>query len=333
MRRLFSFTVPLLLALALPALAQASTGTVLSVSQSKHQVQLVNAHEVVHAYRFRGHLNGVESGTKLSYRAAGSRITQAKALGPAGSFSFLGRVVSSGKAAVVLSLGDSQQLRLATTKQSSAHLSARAERAHCDSSSGSAPTITININGARPGETVLVTESTDSSGDVTITITVPPTSGSTSGSTPSTPTVSAAHATSIGTITAVSPTSITVDASSGSSGAQTLTVANPSVTVGFIVGDSVNVTYEQDGSEFVAEQVEYDNRLTSGVVTALAAGTTGFDTITLTDDFSDQSETFYAPVALLEGQGTLLGHDIGISYYQATHGLTLDHLQDRGAAN
>jgi len=335
MRRLLSFTVPLLIALTLPALAQASTGTVLSVSRSKHQIQIVTAGQVVHAYRFGRHqnLDGVQRGTQLSFNTAGSRITHARALGTASTFSFLGQVVSSDKTALVLSLGDARQLRLATTHSGSKRAASANLRAHCDSNSNAAPTVTIEISGLEPGETVLVTESTDSSGTVTIAITMPPGGGSTSGSGSTTTSGGSADANWIGTITAVSATSISVDAGADNGGTKTFSVEDSSVTLGFILGDSVNVTYEQDGSDFVAEEVQYNNTLTSGVVTALAQAAAGFDTITMTDDFSGRSETFYVPDDLLEGQGTLIGDDVSVSYYQAARGLTLDHLQDNGPAN
>jgi len=358
MRRLFSFTVPVLVALALPGLAEASTGTVLSVTPAQHQLQLVTANDVVHKYHFSGrlNLNGVQRGTELSFRADGSRIVHAKALGTSSQFSFFGRVVSSGRSSVVLSLGGTQRLDLATTQSSAKHGRA-ALRAHCDSSSSTnntAPTVVIEFSGLQPGETVLVTESTDSSGTVTISITVPPGTGSTSGSgssgsgsgssgsgssgsgsttTTTTTTTPTTDGTSFGAITAISPTSITIDATNDNGAAQTFAVQTASVTSGFLVGDTVDLTYEQDGSQFVATSVAYANSLTAGVVTSLASAGTGFDTITMTDDFSGQSETFYVPTALLTGQGALVGDDVSVSYYQATRGLTLDHLTDNGAAS
>jgi hypothetical protein len=405
-RRVFSFTAPLLVALALPALAQANTGTVLTVSPSQHQVQLVSQSDVVQGYSYRGHLlDRVERGTRLAFATAHSRIIHARAFGKASKFSFLGKVVGSNKGALVLALADSQRLSLAT-KHTTAHRGGRVERrGHCDSSS--TPTVTININ-VQSGETVLVTETTDSSGDVTVTISSPPagesefgpaltatgvvdnvgnsyfnittgdqsnlnfhvaaatlaglklspcdsvvvtyhtddqlliadnvvdngpsrsascSSGDGSGSSSG-----AIEADWIGTITAVSPTSVTVDGS-GNAGTQTFSVEQPSITSGFLVGDDVNVTYAQDGTTFVAKAIAYYNSLTSGVVTALAQAGSGFDTITLTDDQSSQSETFYVSAAVLQGQGALVGDDVSISYYQAARGLTVDHLHDNGPAS
>ena len=85
MRRLLSFTAPLLAALALPALAQANTGTVLSASKAHHQVQLISSNKTVHAFGYRGKLRGLERGAELSYTAAGSRIKHAKVIGNASS--------------------------------------------------------------------------------------------------------------------------------------------------------------------------------------------------------------------------------------------------------
>jgi membrane-bound inhibitor of C-type lysozyme len=397
MRRLFVLTAPMLAALAVlaaPALAQASTGTVLSVSQPKHQVQLVTADKVVHAYRFGGHLQGVQQGTRLAFKAKGSHLTRARAFGKAKTFSFLGKVVQSGQTGVVLSLADSQLMHLATgTSSSHAGL-------HANCHTSSTPTVTINFNLAS-GQTVMVTETTDSSGNVTMTITIPPGNESqfgpeqtatgtvTSAGTAEFEIATADHSTlrfhmdpaalaavgmstgdavvvsyhtddqllvadnvvdsgpsasssgsgggssagggalegsATGTITAVSASSITI--ATGATTTQTFSAQSASVTHGFIVGDAVNVTYEQDGSKFVADSVAYDNTLTSGVVTALAQAGTGYDTVTMTDDTSAQSEMFYLPTALLSGQGALVGDDISVAYYQATRGLTIDHLQD-----
>jgi hypothetical protein len=263
--------------------------------------------------------------------------------------------------------------------------------------------VTVNINGLTPGETVEVTESIDSSGNVTITVTLP--SGGTAGSgsaLTATGTVNNVNTDSfdvdtadgsdlnfhmaadalanvgmsscdevvvtyheddqiliaddvvdngppdtgvcsadgsgdgsdwIGAITAVSATSITVDAGSGNGGPQTFSVGDPSLTLGFLVGDSVDVSYEQDGGQFVADYVSYNDTPTSGVVTAISTAGNGDDTITLTDDYSGVSETFYVPADLLDGQGVQIGDDLNVSYYEAAIGLTLDYLEDDGAAS
>lgn len=395
MRRLLSFTAPLVAALALPALAQASTGTVLSVSKSHHQVQLIAPNKTVHAFSFRGKLRGATRGSELSYTASGSRITRARVLGIAHSFSFLATVVRSKNGALVLSLGDSQQLHLTTRELGSSKSSSAALHAR----SGN---ITVNINGLQPGQTVIVTESTDASGNVTITITLPSGGAGGFGSELSAsglvnnvgddsfdiitadgsdlnfhmnaealanvgmdscdqvvvtyhtddemmiadsvvdngpPDTGACSTGSddpgdwIGTITAISATSVTVDAGAGNGGPQTFEVQDPSVTLGFLVGDSVDVSFEQDGSQFIADNISYNDQPTSGVVTAMASVGDGFDTITMIDDYTQQSETFYASDDLLQGQGVSIGDDVSVSYYQAARGLTLDCLQDNGPAS
>jgi hypothetical protein len=398
MRRLTTFTATLVAALALPAIAQASTGTVLSVSRHHHELQLVSSNKSVHSYSFSGKLAGVTRGTKLSYTASGAHVTRARATGTASSFSFLGTVVRSGSGALVLSLGDRQNLRLTSRqlgKTGSHKPSARGGKS-----------LTVNISGLQPGETVEVTESIDGSGNVTITITLP--NGSTSGgngsSAESTATglvnnvdtdsfdiitangsdltfhmaaaalsdvdmsacdsvVVSYHTASqvmtadnvvdngppdsgtcsdggsgdgsdwIGTVSAVSATSITVDAGAGSGGAQTFSVGDPSITLGFLVGDSVDVSYEQDGGQYVADTVGYNDTPTSGVVTAINSLGGGFDSVTVTDDYSGDSETFYAPEDLIDGQGIQIGDDLSLSYYQAARGLTLDYLEDAGPAS
>lgn len=54
MRRRTTFTATLVAAMALPGLAQASTGTVLSLTQKHHEVQIVSSNKSVHAYSFSG---------------------------------------------------------------------------------------------------------------------------------------------------------------------------------------------------------------------------------------------------------------------------------------
>jgi hypothetical protein len=408
MRRLLSFTAPALVALALPALAQANTGTVLAVGQSHHEVQIVAANKVVSAYSFSGHLRGVNRGTRLEFAANGSHITSSKVLGTAKTFSFVGTVVRSGNGALVLALGDSQKLRLSakqisqTRKAHTARLSART----------SSKSVTVEINGLQPGESVVITETTDSAGNVTITITLPAGggsgshggggSGSGSGSglsatglvnnvgtssfdiitasgadltfhisaqalsnddvSPCDEVVVNYHSASgslvaddvndngapdsgpcssggdnsndwIGTITTVSGTSITVDAGLGNGGVQTFAVDDPAITSGFLVGDSVDVTYEPWNNQTVADTISYNDTETSGVVTSMAAAGTGFETVSMIDDYTDEPETFYVPVDLLAGEDVQVGDDLDVSYYQAARGLTLDSLDDNGPSD
>jgi hypothetical protein len=396
MRRLLSFTVPALVALALPAFAQASTGTVLSVAHSHHQVQVIGANKVVSAYSFSGHLRGVQRGTRLKFSASGARLTSAKVLGTAKTFSFVGTVVRSGNGALVLSLGDSQKLRL-TAKQIGHSHSSRAART-------STKSVTVEINGLQPGESIVITESTDSAGNVTITITLPSGGGSGSQSggsgsglsatglvnnvgtdsfdiitasgadltfhmnaqalanndvSPCDELVVSYHSANqtliaddvddngppdsgpcssggensndwVGTITAVSGTSISVDAGLGNGGVETFAVDDPAITDSFLVGDSVDVTYEPWDNQTAADQIAYNDTETSGVVTAMGAAGTGFETVAMIDDYTDEPETFYVPVALLQGQDVQLGDDLDVSYYQAARGLTLDSLDDNG---
>jgi hypothetical protein len=399
MRRLLSFTAPALVALALPALAQASTGTVLSVAHSHHQVQVIGANKVVSAYSFSGHLHGVQRGTRLKYSASGSRLTSAKTLGTTKMFSFLGTVVRSGNGALVLSLGDSEKLRL-TAKQIGHSHSSRTART-------STKSVTVEINGLQPGESVVITESTDSAGNVTITITLPSGGGSgsrgggsgsglsatglvnnvgtdtfdiitasgadltfhmnaqalanndlspcdevvvsyqssnqtltaddvnDSGAPDSGPCSSGGDNSNdwVGTITAVSGTSISIDAGLGNGGVETFAVDDPAITAGYLVGDSVDLTYEPWNNQNAADQLAYNDTETSGVVTGMAAAGTGFETVSMIDDYTDEPETFYVPVDLLQGQDVLVGDDLDVSYYQASIGLTLDSLDDNGPSD
>jgi hypothetical protein len=403
MRRLLSFTVPALVALALPALAQASTGTVLSVAHSHHQVQVIGANKVVSAYSFSGHLHGVQRGTRLKFSASGSHLTDAKVLGTARTFSFLGTVVRSGSSALVLSLGDSQKLRLTGKELSHSHASRTARL----SARTSTKSVTVELSALQPGESVVITESTDSAGNITITITLPSGGGSDSqgqgsateqsatglvnnvgsdtfdvvtssgadltfqiqsqalanddlspcdqvvvnyhsagktlvaddvndtGAPDAGPCSSGGENSNdwIGTITAISGTSITIDAGLGNGGVETFVVADPAITDGFLVGDSVDLTYEPWNGQVAADQLAYNDTETSGVVTGLTAAGSAFETISMIDDYSGDPETFYVPVALLQGQDVAIGDDVDVSYYQAARGLTLDSLDDNGPAS
>ena len=405
MRRLLSFTVPALVALALPALAQANTGTVLSLAQSHHQVQVVGSNKVVSAYSFDGALHQVRRGTRLRFSASGSHLTNAKVLGTAKTFSFLGTVVRSNSGALVLSLGDSQKLRLTAKAISRSHAS-RTARLGAHASTGS---VAAELDALQPGEGVVITESTDSAGNVTITLALDSGAGSSgSGSSgngsgseqsatglvnnvgtdsfdiltssgadltfqmqaealanddlsPCDQVVVSYHSADkaltaddvndtgapdagpcssggdnsndwIGTVTAISGTSITIDAGAGNGGVQTFVVDDPAITDGYLVGDSVDLTYEPWNGQVAADQLAYNDTATSGVVTALTPAGSGFDTISMTDDYTNAAETFYVPVELLEGQDVEIGDDVDVSYYQAARGLTLDSLGDDGPA-
>jgi hypothetical protein len=406
MRRLLSFTVPALVALALPALAQANTGTVLSLAPSHHQVQVVGSNKVVSAYSFDGALRQVGRGTRLKFSASGSHLTSAKVLGTAKTFSFLGTVVRVSSGALVLSLGDSQKLRLTAKEISRSHAARTAHiGAHANSVS-----VAAELNALQPGETVVVTESTDAAGNVTITLALDSGSGSggsgggsgsgsgseqsatgllnnvstdsfdiltstgadltfqmpaealanddlspcdqvvvnyhsanktliaddvnDTGAPDSGPCSSGGDNSNdwIGTITAISGTSITIDAGAGNGGVQTFVVDDPAITAGFLVGDSVDLTYESWNGQVAADQLAYNDTATSGVVTALTPAGSGFDAISMTDDYTGAAETFYVPVDLLEGQDVEIGDDVDVSYYQAARGLTLDSLDDNGPA-
>lgn len=408
MRRSLAVSATLVAALALPSIAQASTGTVLSAK--RHQLQLISANRSVHAFTYRGHLAGLARGSELSYTARGPRITQAKVIGATTRLSFLATVVHSGHGGLLLKLADSRKMRLTTHQLGKAHgTKPRSLSAHA----AGGVNITLNINGLQPGETVLVTESTDVSGNVTITITLPSAGGGGGSELTASGLVNNVNSDTfdiitadnsdlnfhmaaatlasvgmsscdtvvvtyhvdaqmmiadsvvdsgppstgacsdqgngggdngnggsdngggndwIGTVTAISATGITVDAGANR-GLQTFVVNDPSVTLGFYVGDAVDVSYEQDGSQFVADSISYNDTPTSGVVTAIASYSNSYDTITMTDDYSLQSETFYIPVDVLEGQGVQIGDDVSVYYFQAARGFTIDCVQDNGPAD
>ncbi|MGC9221222.1 MAG: hypothetical protein ACP5H2_07715 [Solirubrobacteraceae bacterium] len=80
-----SFAAPLAVGLALPLVNQARlTGTVLSISQAQHHVQVITVGEVIHTYSFSGTLKGVRHGTEILFTANGAHMSDARTLGATG---------------------------------------------------------------------------------------------------------------------------------------------------------------------------------------------------------------------------------------------------------
>ncbi len=135
-------------ALALPASAAAATGVVLSVNSRHHTIEVVDGKHVVHAYHYRGRLPHVRLGARISYGQSADTIHHVRRNGAAdGTVAFLARVVRSNSGRLVLRLADGRTVSLRLRHQ-------RANR----------------------GVVVLVTETTDAQGNLTITITLQPVS-------------------------------------------------------------------------------------------------------------------------------------------------------------
>jgi hypothetical protein len=145
--------------LATPALAQAKPGkaTVLQVNRGKHHVELVDGHHVVHSYLFSGKVSRkLRQGAVVTYRTKGKRVTSLRVVGRVRKVAYIGKVVSSGRHGVVLQLADGRRVRVGARK------STRHARA--------AGSVSISLQGLKSGQIVMITETDDGQGNISITI-------------------------------------------------------------------------------------------------------------------------------------------------------------------
>ena len=245
-----------ILTLALPATAAAagsSRGVVLSVNQSRHAVELVDANHVVHTFTVHGALTGVRAGSVISFRRTGAGITAVRNAGSTRSVSYYARVVHSSGKKVVLRLADGRTVSFAgrQLKKHARKHTKRAARVHKAlahaASAGSG--VTINIEGLAPGTTVLVSETTAPDGSITISITLPP-----AGSTGTTGTVAGDQSAS-GVVSDVGNDTFTMTTSDGSSLVFHM-AADALSSVDMFPCDTVTVSYHNDSGLLVADNVD-----------------------------------------------------------------------------
>lgn len=304
------------------ALASPSHSKVLSVDARHHSVQLVDASHVVHAYRYRGKLPRLGLGDSVSYRQAGNTITHVRKTARAfGTISFYAKVVRSGSRKVRLRLGDGTPFNLAA-KQVSAKALAHAAVV-------SPASVTLQVQGLAPGQTVLISETVDGRGHWTITITLPSAStaggsGTSGGSGSGSGDGSDAGDDQLaeGAITSISDSRLSVSTDSG-----TLTFSvDPAegLTDGFLVGDVVDVSYysNADGS-LSADDVEYVEQDATGVVSAVSN-----NSLALADDSTGQTDTFSGDPALGLFDGVNPGDHVDVTYHQSAAGLVADAVGD-----
>jgi hypothetical protein len=283
-----------LLAIPAAASAQAQTGAVLRVNRAHHKLEIVDSHHVVRSYTAAAGraVRKVSAGAKVSFQAQGGRISSLRVNGRARKVAFLGKVVSSSGKGLVLRLGDGQKLRLGKRQLSRHGLAHRSS-------------VQINIDGLDPGQVVLITESVDGAGNVTITIKLMPGDDSNGDDQDVT-----------GTITAIGPDSVTIQTDAGSAMSFQ---ADPVLLEDYETGDQVDVSYytDSDGA-LVADDIEPvdesggDDLDAVGTVTALSA-----DTVTVQVDGAG-STTFQADTDLLDG--VAVGDRVDVTYFQDTDG-------------
>ena len=182
MKRLPLATAVLALALPGTALAAgASHGVVLSVERAHHLVRVVDARHRVHDYTYRGALRGLHAGSAVTFLARHGRITRLERVRSGSrSVSFYARVVHSNKRGVVLVLADGHRVSFTGHQVDSRHGTLAAAdgspRSHRHDAvahmASSALPVSVDIQGLEPGVTVLVNETVERTGTVTVTITV-----------------------------------------------------------------------------------------------------------------------------------------------------------------
>lgn len=243
--------------LALPgsALAAGSHGVVLSVDRAHHSVELVDAHHFVRDFHYRGRLGHLRVGSRLSFRSRGATITQVQQV-QSGSrtVSFYGRVLRSSTRGLTLALADGKRVRFSSHQVRSARQrSAKHRRTHAPLSLLSSGAVNINVVGLQPGVTVLVTETVDASGNVTITITLPPAA---------VPGVTASQQVD-GVLTDVGQDVFMLQTPDGSE--LRLHMAGDALAAQNLnVCDTVQVSYHQDAQLLIADSVQNTGTSTSG---------------------------------------------------------------------
>jgi hypothetical protein len=178
MRRMTLGILAALLALPATAMASSGHGVVLSVDSRHKTVQVVDGSHVVHAYKYRGRLPRLHVGSSISFKRSGKAISGVKAgMGVSRTVSFYGRVTRSSRSGLVLRLADgrtvsfsAKQVRHQRPKPAQRHK----RHARVALMKLALATLTINIQGLAPGVVVLITETVDEHGNVTITIAFPP---------------------------------------------------------------------------------------------------------------------------------------------------------------
>ncbi len=304
------------------ALAGTPRAKVVSVDTRHHAVHLVDARHVVHAFRYRGKLPRLGLGDSVSYRRAGRAITQVKRTARAfGTVSFYAKVVRSGAKQVRLRLGDGSAFQLSSKRVSTKPV------AHA--AAGSTAPVTIQVQGLAPGETVLISETVDTGGHWTITLTLPSASttgaGTTSGdgSGDGSGDSSGDDQLAEGTITQVSDSRLAVN-----TGSATLSFSvdpTEGLTDGFLVGDVVDVSYYQNADRSLsADDVEYSELDATGTVSTVSAGS-----LTLVDDVTGQQDTFSADPAMGLFDGVTPGDEVDVTYHQSAAGDVADAVDDQ----
>jgi hypothetical protein len=305
-RTLLISGIALVGALALPAAASAKqqSGAVLKVDRAHHAVEIVTPKHVVRRYSAAGKLlKHLKPHTAVAYSAQGKKIVKLRAKGRARKVAFYGKVVASGKSGVLLRLADGRRVKLGGGRNRKA---ARKRVA-------AAGSVTLNIQGLKVGQVVLITQTSDAGGNVSITIKLVQVPDANGGE----------DQDAVGTVTAIAAdgSSITVQVDGGGS----MTFQTDSDVVdGINVGDVVDVAFYQDtDGSLVADDVSRaddgsgdggEDQLVTGTVTAVAPDGAS---ITVAVD-GGGSMTFQTDPDLSDS--IAVGDVVDVAYYQDTDG-------------
>ncbi len=145
------------------AAAKSSGGTVLQLDARHHVMRVVSGPKAVGSYRYRGRLRGGRPGSRVRFHAHGHRASQVRSIGRAKRLRVYAKVVRSAHGAATFSLPDGRPFSISR----GALNAARSGRL-----GSAAQNVFVNIDGLRPGQTVLITVTFDANGDLHITITL-----------------------------------------------------------------------------------------------------------------------------------------------------------------
>jgi hypothetical protein len=172
MKRLTLATMTALLAVPAAALAASGNGVVLSVNARHRTIEVVDAHHVVHAYHYRGRLPKLHAGSRISFAGSNASIQRVRVNGTgSGTVSFLGKVVRSNKRGLVVRLADGKTVSF--TAEQVRRSRSRTPTKVSAATDASVASVTINISGLAPGITVLIAETVDGRGNISISIAFP----------------------------------------------------------------------------------------------------------------------------------------------------------------
>jgi hypothetical protein len=240
--RVVSVGLAIAAALAVPAVAQAKpqTATVLRLDRAHHQIELVNSRHVVRNYVIGTKVpRRVARGSVVAYTTRGKRVTKLRLKGRAHKISFYATVVSSGSKGVVLRLANGRRVRLG------------GKRKHAAPRIKAAGSVSVSVQGLKVGQTVMITETFDGKGNVSIVITLVQAPDPTGGQ----------DQTDTGTVTAVAADGSTLTVQVDGKGPLTFQTDSDLVD-GVAVGDVVDVTYYEDTGQLIADDVQLSD--TSG---------------------------------------------------------------------